>query len=223
MPAPAFITINGALPAKLIADVRQFVDSFPPPEFDEYTHRFEPKLMLKKKHYGTRPLLHALDFLRSPETVQFFSTVFDLHGIRPARNYFTALYVYRPGDYLQTHIDAAINEGERKVLTANLYLSDEDCEGGELRIGEHLFPARENTLVVFVNHDGSTHGVERVQRGRRIVLTAGYSLPVDDCPVFNFTRDNTKAWFVPGPGEKWGPEDFEARDERASPGWRPAT
>jgi Rps23 Pro-64 3,4-dihydroxylase Tpa1-like proline 4-hydroxylase len=220
MEYPDAITIHNALPASLVSRARTFVECLPADSFDVYTHRFEPKLMVKKEHYALSPLADVVSILRSPEFTAFFSRAFGIAGLAPSSDYFLAVYVYRTGDYLQRHIDAAVHGEERKTVTTNLYLSD--CEGGELSIGRRVVKSEANTLVAFANHDGSYHEVSKVRAGQRIMVTTGLCLPASQFPlngVAGFTRNNEKAWFVPSHGEKWTAEDFKARDERASRGW----
>jgi hypothetical protein len=220
---PEVITIHGAVPADLLASCRVYIENLDPAEFDEYTHRFEPKLMVKKRHYAEQPLAALLCNLRSYRLCDWLAELFrvPVPGMFPASDYFTAFYVYRPGDYLQSHLDAAVHEQERKIVTVNLYLSD--CVGGELRVGRQIFPSQANTIVAFLNTDNSCHGVEPVKSGKRIMVTTAFSVPAEFFPRPRFQKMNQKAYFVPGPGEVWGEQEYKARDERASADWRSPT
>lgn len=214
---PDYVTIQGAVPAGLLEVSRAYIEALPPDQFDTYQHRFEPKLCVKKNHYAVPPLGRLLDFLRARTMREFFGHCFGMPGAWPDDGYFTAFYVYRPGDYLQNHIDAAVHGDDRKVITLNLYLSD--CEGGELVIGQESVPSRANTLVAFLNHDSACHGVRMVTEGRRIMVTTGLVMSNSTFPRPRFNRMGRKAWFLPWPGEQWSEADLKARDERAGESW----
>lgn len=220
---PDFITITNLVPASIVRAARQFIEDLPPEEFDEYRHKFEPKLMVKKGYYWSQadlaPLLERLVSMSLREVLRESFMIPAGRMALYASNYFTAFYVYRPGDYLQNHIDAAVHDGQRKVITINFYLSD--CEGGDLIVGGQRLAVKENYLVAFANHDNSFHAVSPVTAGRRIMVTTGLCLPANLFPLANYTRMNRKAWFVPADGQVWGEDDFRLRDERASENWRP--
>jgi hypothetical protein len=213
---PDVVTIDSFLPHDLLEAAQRSIRSMSSYQLSEYRHPFEPKLQVRKELHSSYPLKDILERLRTAGAICFFSELFCLPSLIPS-DYFTAFYIYRENDFLQTHIDAAINDGLRKVVTANLYLTD--CEGGELIIGERTIPVKANTLVLFSNHDESYHGVNLVTGGRRVMLTAGYCLPASDFPRPGFTRMNRKAWFVPSPGAKWTPAQYMLRNQRAADDW----
>lgn len=216
MTKPRLLTIPHALLAQDIKAAADYMLGLHPDDVDEYTHPFEPKLQVKKARHRDTPLESLIEFMRCNALTQLLNGSMDVPWQEvPAAGseYFTAAYIYREEDYLQTHLDCAIHDGERKVITANLYLTDAD--GGELDIRGHTVAPEANTLVAFVNDDDSWHAVRRIKRGLRLMITTGYVLPADMFPMAGFNATYEKAWFGPGPGEQWGDEEYALRDKRA--------
>jgi Rps23 Pro-64 3,4-dihydroxylase Tpa1-like proline 4-hydroxylase len=216
---PSAIAIYDAVPRSVLAAAREFIESLGPESFDVYSHPFEPKIQVKKQLYNNLALWRVVLAINERFGHLFAQMFGDLPALQPSSNYFRAFYIYRTGDYLQNHIDAAFHDNERKVVTANLYLTD--CEGGELFVGDQAIPPAAGCLVVFANRDNAYHRVSPVRSGRRIMLTTGFCMPADMFPRPDFTWNNKKAWFAPAPGEEWTEEQFKMRNERADPNWRP--
>lgn len=134
--------------------------------------------------------------------------------------HFTALMRYDVGDYLKLHYDAETHprvNGLRKWVTSILYLSTDDCEGGELEFWRNdklvsIVQPTCGTLVMFTND--LLHGNPwPIKHGVRIALTCSFMM---EYPHLFDTRP--KAYFEPRPGtEVWSDEMYRLRDLRCDP------
>lgn len=183
--------------------------------WDVYDNVFESKLQLKKDHVSSlqsvQEIMHTVFFNKTVRAMLKFH--FQLPNIELAEDdYFTALFKYRSGDFLQYHLDTGVHNQSRKVLTANLYLSD--CEGGELVVKGTYHRVSVGTLVVFANTFDSYHAVKPVLSQERLVLTYGYVLPLETPVSPDLIHDNTRAIFLPEPGQVFTQEQLQESTRR---------
>lgn len=139
--------------------------------------------------------------------------------------YFTALMRYDVGDYLALHYDAEVHPqfDLKKAVTAILYLSTDDCEGGALEFwrDDKLVCSVEpkcGTLVMFTN-DWLHGNPQPVESGVRLALTCSYMSygSLDPRGEKRHWLGRRKAYFVPTPGETWSDELVKLRDLRCDP------
>lgn len=214
------LVIPDALPERfsnsLAAMLRVYL-SEPTVFFDEYTHQWEPKLQLKKEYHEKFAVRDILEYLGTNIFLQYMQDVFGLPykpELDTPDNYFTAVHVGRPGDYLQRHYDCAIHNDTRKAITVCYYLSH--CVGGELRVADdHTVTPEPNMLVAFANTDWAWHEVTKIEAGKRFMLTTGLVIPAGSYAACGMFRTNTRAIFAPGPDDEWAETDYAMASKRA--------
>lgn len=175
------------------------------PTMDLYDNPFESKLQLPKELHKEFPFLVVLDQLLNNTTIAMMEVLFDTPLLREHDDYHNAFFVYRPGGYLAYHIDTAIHDNKRKVITANLYFTE-----GDFIFQERAITVQPGTLVAFTNDDTSYHGVRQCTN-ERMLVSVGYIGP----SRYGMTRANKRAIFVPWPNETWTPERIEQAKERS--------
>lgn len=177
---------------------------------DEYNNRFESKLQLPKWMHDEHPYAPLMSMVRFCEP--FLEQFFDMELEAPDHDYWDAIFMYRPGDYLQYHLDSSIHDGWRKLVTCNLYLTN--CRGGEFQIRDNVIRVEHGTLVAFTNEDDAYHGVWPIKEDNRVMITMGFGRPASTARP-NMTRTNDRAEFVPYPNERWTNEQYKEAEERA--------
>lgn len=175
------------------------------PLMDVYDNPFESKLQLPKHIHEEYPFVDVLNHLLSDTTMALVSELLHHPLDRTVDDYHSAFFIYRQGDYLQYHLDAALHNLRFKVVTANLYFTSAEF------VYQHSNVAIEpGMLVCFDNEDDAYHGVPITQK-ERMLVTVGYTGPKPP----TILRTNKRAKFVPYPNETW-PEDYwEAARVRA--------
>jgi len=79
---------------------------------------------------------------------------------------------YNVGHFYGMHSDAALWDSTVRVLTANIYLSDDDMKGGELRFTQldlELAP-KKYEMVLFPAHPLYLHSSQKVLAGTKYVI-----------------------------------------------------
>lgn len=203
--------------------------------WDRYNNPFEQKYTLRDK-YNFPPLLKSLfEKFESPEFIEELSEICGYKLLKDETHNFWGVHKYKPGDYLDIHVDAGIHPvmKKKKQLTLGLYLSVnwDESYGCKLEIwkGENavkndakiydkvtsiapLF----NRLVLFTCNDYAWHGNPEPAIGpdnsMRIFITISY---MSD----NETDENKrmKAFFVARPDEPVDEEKNRLRLLRADP------
>lgn len=137
------------------------------------------------------------------------------------------VFIYEPGGYLHTHLDAGRHPvtGRRKVATACLYLTPASLgfwRGDPGFLEEPLYDFMDDlvhveasTLVLFSNHDEAYHGVPLVVGEPRVCITVSYMAP-DGFEHPRFQNNRTRAYFARNKWEEDTSEIAELRKKRAS-------
>jgi dTDP-4-dehydrorhamnose reductase len=203
--------------------------------WDRYNNPFEQKYTLRNK-YNFPPLLGRLfSEFESPEFVDHLSEICGHKLLVDETRNFWGVHKYKPGDYLDIHVDAGIHPimQKKKQLTLGLYLSAqwkeeygcklEIWKGGNAasndakiheKVGEiaPLF----NRLILFTCNDYAWHGNPEPSCGPegswRIFITLSYMSE-------NTEDQNTrmKAFFVARPEDPVNEEKDRLRLLRADP------
>lgn len=172
---------------------------------DVYDNPFESKLQLKKGNHYSYPFEAVIDQLQNDTTIALVESLLDETLLREVDNYHTAFFIYRPGDYLQPHVDCAIHDLKYKVATANLYFTE-----ATLWFRNNPIQCSPGTLVCFTNDDDSVHGV-RPTNQVRMLLSVGYIGPKPS----SIHRSNKRARFLPWPHEEWTEQQWALAKERS--------
>lgn len=175
------------------------------PTMDVYDNPFESKLQLPKPLHKEFPFLLILDQLLNNTTIAMMEHVLDVKLDRSIDDYHNAFFIYRPGDHLQYHVDAAIHNLRFKVVTANLYFTK-----AVLVFRNNPILVEPGTLVCFTNDDDAFHGVP-LCNDERMLVSVGYTGPQPSA----IKRTNKRAKFVPWPKEDWTIEQYELAKERS--------
>lgn len=175
------------------------------PLCDIYNNPFESKLQLPKQYHKEFPFLLVLDQLLNHTTMALMEAMFDTPIMREIDEYHNAFFIYRQGDFLRRHLDTAIHDNKRKVITANLYLTDATFV--YMDINYHVDAG---SLVAFINDDESYHGVHKTEK-ERMLVSVGYIGPNS----INSNRGNKRALFTPWSYEHWTPEQYQLAKERS--------
>lgn len=175
------------------------------PICDVYDNPFESKLQLPKQYHKEFPFCLILDQLLCSTTMALMEAMLDLPIMREIDEYHNAFFIYRQGDFLQNHLDTAIHDNKRKVITANLYLTE-----GQFIYQDAQYSHDPGTLIAFVNDDNSYHGVSPTEK-ERMLVSVGYIGPNS----INSNRGNKRALFQPWLYEAWNDAKWQLAKERS--------
>ncbi len=211
------------------AAARSALYDMAPGAFDRYENPFEQKWALCDKFQHTDAIGDMFNYLELLITQA--SETFGLWLQPDWTRHYAGLFKYQEGDKLDVHVDAGIHPKSpslRKHVTALLYLGD---AGGPLEFWagrnctEEPWPGEPNLafccaqihptngkVVLFENNDFAWHGV-RAYHGEETRMVATVSFLSDRLDAFKNRRQ--RAFFVPRPDEKWSPEVWALRDQRA--------
>jgi dTDP-4-dehydrorhamnose reductase len=203
--------------------------------WDRYNNPFEQKYTLRDK-YNFPPLLRRLFAkFESPEFVDRLSEICGYKLLLDETRNFWGVHKYKPGDYLDIHVDAGIHPimQKKKQLTLGLYLSAQWKEEygcklelwkgdnavlNDAKIYEKVVEIAPlfNRLILFTCNDYAWHGNPEPSCGPegswRIFITLSYMSE-------NTEDQNTrmKAFFVARPEDPVNEEKDRLRLLRADP------
>lgn len=204
-------------------------------QWDRYDNPFEQKYTLRDKRNFPPKLQQLFDELQTPTFLEQLSTITGWPLKLDTNRNFWGVHIYKPGDYLDIHVDAGRHPtlGLKKQVTLGIYLSANWKEGYgcELEIWRGTSSANSeaaitekaeaitplfNRLVLFNCNDVAWHGNPEPScapaESRRIFVTISY---LSDNEVDENRR--VKAYFVPRPDDPHNPEKDELRLLRADP------
>lgn len=203
-------------------------------QLSRYDNPFERKSFLEDKDLltGSPPLLWMVNELRAAEMLRLVQRLTNLPVERSDWRHYGGLFVYKPGDYLQPHVDAGIHPStkERKVATAVLYLTEatlefwagDDCTTDDPEVWlPNAVSVRAGECILFTNHDQAWHSVPTIYanqqylESQRVCLTVSYMAH----PSFTHSRyqnPRTRAYFAKRVGQQDTPEIAALRQQRAS-------
>ncbi len=203
--------------------------------WDRYDNPFEQKFTLRDKMNFPPKLRSLFDELQSPAFVEKLGEVVGWPLKLDTTRNFWGVHIYKPGDYLDIHVDAGRHPtlGLKKQVTLGIYLSKNWKEeyGCELEIWNGTSAASKepkimekvdtiaplfNRLIIFNCNDNAWHGNPEPSIGpaesRRIFVTISY---LSDNDIDENRR--VKAYFVPRPEDPPNAEKDKLRLLRADP------
>ncbi len=203
--------------------------------WDRYDNPFEQKYTLRDKYAFEPKLTQLFDKLQSDEFLAELSAIVGWPLKLDTTRNFWGVHIYKPGDYLDIHVDAGRHPtlGLKKQVTLGIYLSANWREGYgcELEIWNGTSAASKepkimekvdaiaplfNRLIIFNCNDNAWHGNPEPSTGpaesRRIFVTISY---LSDNDIDENRR--VKAYFVPRPEDPPNAEKDELRLLRADP------
>jgi Rps23 Pro-64 3,4-dihydroxylase Tpa1-like proline 4-hydroxylase len=203
--------------------------------WDRYDNPFEQKYTLRDKYNFPSKLQQLFDELQSPAFVEQLSSITGWSLKLDTTRNFWGVHIYKPGDYLDIHVDAGRHPtlNLKKQVTLGIYLSANWREeyGCNLEIWRGTSAATNdasiiekaasispifNRLILFNCNDVSWHGNPEPSSGgiesRRIFITISY---LSDNEIDENRR--IKAYFVPRPQDPVNPEKDKLRLLRADP------
>jgi hypothetical protein len=216
-------------------ELQNEIMKIPDTAWDRYNNPFEQKYTLRDK-YNFPPLLKKLfQEFESPEFIDKLSEICGYKLMTDETRNFWGVHKYKPGDYLDIHVDAGIHPimKKKKQLTLGLYLSanwkeeygcklelwkGENAVSNNAKINEKIAEIAPlfNRLVLFTCNDYSWHGNPEPMSGSngtwRIFITLSYMS--DNHEDLN---KRMKAFFVARPGDSVNVEKDKLRLLRADP------
>jgi hypothetical protein len=203
--------------------------------WDRYDNPFEQKFTLRDKMNFPPKLRQLFDELESPEFIEKLGEVVGWPLKLDTTRNFWGVHIYKPGDYLDIHVDAGRHPtlNLKKQVTLGIYLSKNWSEeyGCNLEIWRGSSAAAKepqimekaasiaplfNRMIIFNCNDFAWHGNPEPSTGpensRRIFVTISY---LSENEIDENRR--VKAYFVPRPQDPVNPEKDELRLLRADP------
>jgi Rps23 Pro-64 3,4-dihydroxylase Tpa1-like proline 4-hydroxylase len=204
-------------------------------KWDRYDNPFEQKYTLRDKYAFPSRLGQLFDKLQSDEFVTELSAVTGWPLKLDTTRNFWGVHIYKPGDYLDIHVDAGRHPtlNLKKQVTLGIYLSANWKEeyGCKLEIWRGTSAAAKdphitekitsiapvyNRMILFNCNDNAWHGNPNPSSGpaesRRIFITISY---LSDNSIDENHR--VKAYFVSRPEDPPNPEKDALRLLRADP------
>lgn len=226
---------DGFLDERFAKELQAEILSLTMDQWDRYDNPFEQKYTLRDKHNFPPKLQQLFDELQTPAFLEQLSTITGWSLKLDTTRNFWGVHIYKPGDYLDIHVDAGRHPtlGLKKQVTLGIYLSANWREGYgcELEIWRGSSSATNdaaitekvaaitplfNRLILFNCNDVAWHGNPEPSiapaEARRIFVTISY---LSDNEVDQNRR--VKAYFVPRPQDPPNKEKDELRLLRADP------
>lgn len=227
----------------LVDDAKAYLDLLPNELYDRYDNPFEQKWSYKKANLGgddqnPHPLLRLVEWMET-SLQGSISRIFGVPTVIDHSRHYCGIFRYGPGDKLDVHVDAGVHPESklRKRVTALMYIGTPTGDaGGDLEFWngddctlpasagspmvwqrDGLVVPHHGLIVLFENDNHAWHGVSYYHGSHpRYVATVSFlaDRQYDNGKVSN---PRQRAFFVPRPDEKWGPELFRLRDQRADP------
>ncbi len=226
---------DGFLEVNFARELQHEILSLTMDAWDRYDNPFEQKYTLRDKYAFPKKLQQLFDELQSPVFIEELSAVTGWPLKLDTTRNFWGVHIYKPGDYLDIHVDAGRHPtlNLKKQVTLGIYLSANWLEdyGCELEIWNGSSAASKepqitekvasiapmfNRMIMFNCNDNAWHGNPEPSSGaaesRRIFVTISY---LSDNEVDENRR--VKAYFIPRPQDPHNPEKDALRQLRADP------